>query len=145
MGKLTGKRGIFLAIVAMIFWGIYFTFIKIPIKQIGWFWPGVFALSSLVIVPIFMKLRKIKLAKPNDRGAFLPLLANAILLGLGTLSFYYAIDIGLTTIVAPIAGSYPTLFVILAFLIFKDPITRQQIAGIITTLVGIVLLSVFSI
>lgn len=136
---------ILLAVVAMFCWGIYWTFIKIPINQIGWFWPSMISLSSVILVFIFMKIRSIKLSRLNQRGVFLPLLFNAALLGIGALSFNFAIGQGLTAIVAPIAGSYPTLFVVLAFLIFKDPITRQQIAGIITTLVGIVLLSIFSV
>jgi len=145
IGNSSGRLGIFLAVVTMILWGVYYTFIKIPIREIGWFWPGVISLSSLIIVPLFMRWRKIKLNKPNKKGALLPLIASAVLLGLGTFSFYYALDIGLTSIVTPIAGSYPTLFVVLAFLIFKDPIKRQQIAGIVTTLIGIVLLSLFSV
>ncbi len=49
------------------------------------------------------------------------------------------------TVVAPISGANPILFVILVAFFLKDPITRQQIAGIITTLIGIVLLSIFSV
>ena len=35
-------------------------------------------------------------------------------------------------------------FAHISYIVFKNPITRQQVAGIITTLVGIVLLSIFS-
>src|SRR3989338_2363076 len=129
----------------MICWGIYFTFIKIPVQQIGWFWPGyISVLTSLPGIWFFIKLREIKLSKFNFKGSFYPLFANAFLLGVGALSFNLAIEKGFTSIVAPIAGSYPTIFVLLAYLIFKDPITRQQIFGIIVTLIGIVLLSIFS-
>lgn len=92
-----------------------------------------------------MKIKRINLEHPNKERALVPLLMNALLLGMGSWSFNFAIDQGLTSIVAPIAGSYATLFVILAFLFFKDPITRQQILGIVTTLSGIVLLSIFSV
>lgn len=144
-GKIKNNAGVLMAITAMICWGIYFAFMKIPIKEIGWFWPGVISLSSLIVIPLFMRLMKIKLERVNTHGAFLSVLANAVLLGIGTISVYYAIEIGLTSIVAPIAGSYPALFVFLAFLIFKEPITRQQILGIITTLTGVVFLSIFSV
>ena len=60
-------------------------------------------------------------------------------------SYNLGISKGLVTIVAPIAGANPTLFVVLAFLFLKDPITKQQIIGIITTLIGIALLSFLSI
>lgn len=48
-------------------------------------------------------------------------------------------------VIVPIAGSSPTLFALLAFFVFKESITKQQILGIVTTLVGIVFLSIFSI
>jgi len=35
--KFTLNRGILLAIATMIGWGVYFTFIKIPVSKIGWF------------------------------------------------------------------------------------------------------------
>ena len=75
----------------------------------------------------------------------MPLIINSAMVGSGSLSFNYAISKGLVAIVAPIAGSYPTLFALLAFLVFKDSITRQQIFGIGVTLMGIVLLSFFSV
>ena len=92
-----------------------------------------------------MKVKGIKLEKPTFKGALTTLILSTIFVRIAELSFNFAISKGLTTIVAPIAGANPTLFVILAFLFFKDPISRQQILGIITTLIGIVLLSVFSI
>lgn len=138
-------KGIIAAFIAMLTFGIYWTFIKIPIKNFGWYWPSMISLMSFPVVLVFMKLKSIKLEKPSYNNAFLPLVANAILLGIGLFSFNHAIEKGLTAVVAPIAGSYPTLFAVLAFLIFRDPITRQQILGIITTLAGIVLLLIFSV
>jgi len=139
------NKGTVFALIAMLLWGIYWTFIKIPIQTIGWFWPGLISVSTFPIVLLFMKIKRINLEHPNKKRILVPLIMNALLLGIGSWSFNLAIDQGLVSIVAPIAGSYSTLFVILAFLFFKDPITRQQILGIVTTLVGIVLLSIFSV
>lgn len=75
----------------------------------------------------------------------MPIIGTCLLIFGGTFSYNFAISIGQVALIAPIAGSSSTLFVVLAFLVFKDPIRRQQIVGIITTLIGIVLLSVFSI
>lgn len=137
-------RGVFLAVLVMVIWGIYFTFIKIPIKEIGWFWPSmisstVMALSSL----FFIKVKRIKLTNPIKKKALVPLFASTILITAGTLSFNVALETGLSTIVAPIAGSYPTLFVLLSYWVFKESLTKQQIFGIVTTLVGIIALSFF--
>ena len=137
-------RGVVFALVAMLMWGMYFTFIKIPVKQIGWFWPNYISFMLFPLIFLFMKSRRLQLKKVNQNIAFKPLLASALLTGVAEFSYNSGIDQGLTAIVAPIAGSYPTLFVILAFLVFKDPIKKQQILGIITTLAGIVLLSLFT-
>ena len=144
--KLIIDKGIWMGLIAMLARGIYWAFIKIPIKELGWFWPGyISVLASLPIIWLFIKLREIKLTKLNFKGSFYPLFANAFLLGVGALSFNLAIEKGFTSIVAPIAGSYPTIFALLAWIVFKDPIARQQIAGILITLVGIVMLSIFSV
>lgn len=138
------NKGIILALLTMLIWGLYFTFIKIPVRQIGWFWPAYISLSMFPVVFLLTKLRKIKIYRPSYRGALFPLLAAVILLRTAELSFNVAISKGLTAIVAPIAGSYPTFFAPLAAFVFKDPITKQQITGIITTLIGIVFLSFVS-
>lgn len=136
--------GVPYAVAAMILWGIYFTFIKIPVKEVGWFWPGYISLVTFPLVLVFMKFKGLKLVKPS-RKIFISLVLSALLIYIGGFSYNLAISRGLVAVVAPIAGSAATLFALLAFLVFKDPITRQQIAGIIITLIGIVLLSVFSV
>lgn len=143
-GKAFSDKGILLALVAMVSWAIYFTFVKTLVNEVGWFWPNYISFLLFPLFFLYMKIRKIRLERPTYNKALLPLLASTFLLRSGDFSFNLAISQGLTSIVAPIAGSYPTLFVILAFLIFKDPITRQQVIGITTTLIGIVLLSIFS-
>lgn len=144
--RLILNRGVAMALIAMVTWGIYFTFVKLIVREIGWFWPNY--ISFMVFVPLillFTKFRNTAIRKPTFKGAMPFLVLTALFLRTAEFSFNFAIDNGLTAVVAPIAGSYPTLFVLLAFLVFKDPITRQQIAGVITTLAGIVLLSFFSV
>ncbi len=143
-GKFKMDRSVVLAIITMFLWAVYFTFIKIPVRQLGWFLPAYIGLFFFPIILLFAKFQNVKIKPPTFQGSFIPLTAAVLLLRIADYSFNYAIGKGLTSIVAPIAGSYPTLFVVLAFLFLKDPITRQQIFGIITTLVGIVLLSIFS-
>lgn len=144
-GEFITNKGIPLSMITMIMWGSYFAFIKIPVKEIGWFWPNYFSFLLFPLIFLYMKLRKIELHNPVRKNVFLPLVISVIILGAGDLAYNYAAGQGLISVVAPIAGSFPVLFVLLAFLIFKDKITRQQILGIATTLVGIVLLSFFSV
>jgi len=139
------NKGFFFAVVAMICWGVYFTFIKIPVDKIGWFWPNYFSFLLFPLIFIYMRIKGIKLEKPTKNNAFFLIVISTVLVRVAEFSYNFAISKGLVAIVAPIAGANLTLFAVLAFLFFKDPIKKQQILGIVTTLVGIVLLSIFSI
>lgn len=143
-GNLLNKSILF-ALLAMLAWGAYFAFIKIPVKEIGWFWPNYFTFFLFPLILIYVKLKKVKLEAPTKNNVLGLLVLSVVLARVAELAYNLGISSGLVAVVAPIAGANQTLFVVLAFLIFKDPITRQQIAGIVTTLIGIVLLSVFSV
>lgn len=142
--KLFNKASL-LALFTMFSWGIYLAFIKIPVSKVGWFWPIYLYYFLFPIAIIFLKFKKIPLEMPTKNNLLALIIGSIILVRIAELSYSFAISKGLVAIVAPIAGANPTLFVILAFLFFKDPISKQQILGIITTLVGIVLLSIFSV
>lgn len=68
----------------------------------------------------------------------------AILGVIGESSYNLGLNKGYVSVVAPIAGSYATLMVALSYLVFKDPIHRQQKIGIVVGLVGIVMLALLS-
>jgi drug/metabolite transporter (DMT)-like permease len=140
-GVLKSGRGVILAVVTMLMWGIYFTFIKIPVSQVGWFWPTYLSILSFPLVFLFAKFRKAKLPNPNYKNSLLPFLLMLIIIGIAEFSYNSAIGTGMAAVVAPIAGSYPVLLAILAYFIFKNPITRQQKIGIVVSLLGIVSLS----
>lgn len=142
--NLLNKSSLF-ALLAMLSWGLYFAFIKIPVSQIGWFWPNYFTFFLFPLILIYTRFKKVKIEAPTKNNALVPLFISTILVRAAELAYNLGISKGLVTVVAPIAGANQTLFVVLAFLIFKDPITKQQIVGSITTLIGIVLLSVFSV
>lgn len=91
-----------------------------------------------------MKSRDIKLEFPKSKQLVFLSLINALLLTAALFSFNIALDKGLTAIVVPIASSYPALFAILAYYVFKDRLSKQQVLGVITTLIGIVVLSALS-
>lgn len=139
------NQGILLSLITMFVWGIYFALLKIVVMKVGWFWSNYVAISVFPLILFYMKLRGIKLEWFTRNNTFTPLLISTILVRIAEFSYSVGISKGLVAIVAPIAGSNPTLFIILSFLFLKDPISKQQILGIITTLIGIVLLSFFSV
>ena len=144
--KLKLDAGVIYAIITALLWGIYWTFIKIPVEQIGWAWPNLLTMSGLPLVYLVTKIKKVKIYKNDFWENKYILILNSACLGVGSIALNYAIKLGgNVSIITPIAGSYPVLFVILSFFIFKDKISKPQIIGVITTLCGIVLLSFLSV
>lgn len=136
-------KGIFLALFSMISWGTYFTFIKLLMSEIGWFWPNYISMLLFPLIFVYMKSKKIKFTIPKPSIQRSIALSSLLLRG-GDFSLNVGASMGLTSLVAPVAGSYPIIFTILAFVIFKEQIRRLQMLGIITTLIGIVALSIVS-
>lgn len=142
--KFDLRRGVGYALVALLCWTLVFTFVKIPIREIGWFWPNYIVFFHFPLIFLFMKLKKIPLQLPTFNNALLPMITNVFLQRTAEFSYNIAVTTGQNAIVNPIVGSNSVLFVLLAFFLFRDPITKQQIAGIIVTLAGIVSLSFLS-
>lgn len=138
------QSGILLALVAMFSWGIYFTFIKLVVKDVGWFWPNYISFTLVIILFAISRVRKIALPSPFIKKIGWLLLADVLLTGTAEFCFNYGLQKGYGSIVAPIAGAYPTLFVLLCYFVFKEPISKQQKIGIVVTLVGITFLSIFA-
>lgn len=143
--KIVLNKGIFLALLTMLFWGIYATLIKYPISKIGWFWPNWLFLSTFPFIYLYMKIVKAKLEIPKTSSAIIPAVLSIVLVRIAEFSYNAGLSMGgNVSIVAPIAGANPILFILLAYFIFKEPLRKYQIIGIISTLGGIVLLSALS-
>jgi drug/metabolite transporter (DMT)-like permease len=135
-------RWIVLALLTMLGWGVVFTFIKLPVHSLGPFWPTyIINLVGMVALLSLDRGRHLGVRVPERRG--LGAAASSALIGsAATVSYNAAVGGGNTAIVAPIAGSYPVLFVLLSAAFFKAPVARQQVAGMAITLGGVVALSV---
>ena len=59
--------------------------------------------------------------------------------------FNLGLTLGYSSLIAPVAGSSPVLFVVLSRFVFKEPLTGQQKTGIIFALAGIVLIGISTI
>lgn len=105
------SKGILFAIIAMLMWGLYFAFIKIPVSKIGWFFPNYIAFSTFPLLLLYLKIRGKKLERPTKNNVFVPLIVSTILVRVAEFSYNLGISKGLVAVVAPIAGANPTLFV----------------------------------
>lgn len=136
-------RGTAIALLSALFLSIYFTFLRIPIQQYGWFIPNVIATACFPIIYLFIRKTKEKFVAPREKKVLFAVLMVGLLIGAGDFALNYGLSIpGGSRIIAPIAGASPILFVVMSYFIFKDKLTKQQVIGIITALAGIVLLTV---
>lgn len=136
------KKGIYFAILGLICIGVFFTLVKPVIALIGWFWP-IYAVTLWIPVLLFLHTKENRRAVPIPwKTGIVPVILTALFLRIGDFSFNVALDKGLTAIVAPIAGAYPTLSVVLAYFVFREKLSSRQIIGIILTLIGIIALGV---
>jgi uncharacterized membrane protein len=88
-----------------------------------------------------MKIKNVDVNIPKPGKITFYSVMTAVVLAVGTFAYNFAVSKGQTAIVAPIAGANPILFAVLGYIIFKDRLTKQQLLGIGTTLLGIISLS----
>jgi drug/metabolite transporter (DMT)-like permease len=135
-------KGTGLALVAMILLSVFFTLTRILINAYGWFLPSFIANACFPLILIFIRKKKEKLIFPRPWKILFAVFMVGLLIKSGDFALNWGLSIpNAGSIVAPIAGAAPILFVIMSYLIFKDKLTKQQIAGIVTTLLGIILLT----
>jgi len=144
--RLIQDRGVWWALAGAALWGICGSFIKIPIAHIGWFWSTYALVLPFGFITLYRLILQRKLPEnPKKQHLTFPLIFYAFLLVLAESSYNIGIQLGHVAVVAAIAGSYSSLYAVLAFIIFREPLTRQQKIGIIITILGIVALSFLSV
>ncbi len=135
-------KGTMFALVAMVFLSVYFTFSRILINAYGWFLPNFISTACFPIVLLFLKAEKEKFFVPKQPIIIGSLFMVGLLIRAGDFALNYGLTLpNASSIIAPIASASPILFVVMSYILFKDKVTKQQVVGIVTTLVGIILLT----
>ncbi|MBI5613395.1 DMT family transporter [Candidatus Gottesmanbacteria bacterium] len=137
-GKGIRDKGVILSVISIMMIAIYFTALRVPMEKVGWFWPVYIGYFSFPIFFVYARFRKMSFGSPFKKNAFLPIALSAISLRTAEISFNIGLNSFGSTVIAPIAGAYPSLFLILSFLFFHDPLKIQQKIGIIITISGVV-------
>ena len=125
----------------MVMWGIYWTLIRIPIEAIGWYWAGIAGLPFFVFLPLLGVVKRNPLEVLRKHRALPSVLIASFFIQSASFAFNIGITYGYSSLVAPVAGAAPVLFVILSRIVFRDKLTTQQKLGIITALAGILLIA----
>jgi transporter family protein len=133
------------SVLALLIWGVYFTFIRSLIEQVGWAWANfLLAIFGTIYLTLLVR-KKLKTKKIKARTAWKSIITASLLLTFGTLTFNIAIDQGQSSVVVPIVGAYPAMFAVLSYFLFEQKLTRQQLFGVILTLTGVISLVVLSV
>lgn len=145
LGNLVKDKNIRYALLTCVLWGIYWTLIRIPIEKIGWFWASYCYFVAIILFPVLKLIKKNPVSYFSNKYTFLIIFAACLLTTLANFGFNIGLTYGYSSIVSPIAGASPVLFVIISRFVFHEKLTFPQKTGIIFTLMGIVLIGISSI
>jgi drug/metabolite transporter (DMT)-like permease len=129
-----------MVILAMLFWGLSYVWVKIAYQYLGPISTVVMRLVLSTIIMIVIALMfKIKIfPKKEDLKAFM------LLALLEPFGYFIGESLGLKYVSSSIAsimiGTIPLFIPIFAFFILKDKITRNNIIGLIISFVGLLIL-----
>lgn len=128
----------------MVSWGVYYALIKPITEEVGWFAASYVTFLVFPVVYIPIRLQKIEIFKSFKTAGgltFVLFLIAATLVRSGEVVMNSALQSNLSSLMTPLAGSYPVLFVILAAIFLKENIRSTQWFGVILGLIGIVILA----
>jgi len=56
--KILSDKGVIYGLGAMILSGVYWTFIRLPVRQVGWFWPSYTSILGVPFLLLFYEVSK---------------------------------------------------------------------------------------
>lgn len=132
------------AFITMFLWGIYFVAVKIPSRELGWFWPVFMVrMFGLMFLPygFLFKKRIVILPKARGIGTFIFLFLAAVLPASGDSVYNLGVVNSPASLYSTIASSSPIIFVVLSSFKFRQKIAPHQKIGMMIVICGILLLN----
>jgi drug/metabolite transporter (DMT)-like permease len=142
--RLISKRGVLLALGAMIIWGISFAFLDPVVESLGWV--KAFSLEYVLMVIwelVILGAMGIGFRKLVAPGFNRLVVANSVAFLFGNAAFNLGLEKGLVSIVTPISSAYPVITVLLAWIFLKEHLKRNQLLGIALVITGVTILAVY--
>lgn len=96
------------------------------------------AVSQVLIVSLWKIFIKDTIPKIRTKG-FVYSLIGIILFNIGNIAYYYSLEKGYSSIVVPLSNTYIVLLLVLSILWLKEKIRLHQIIGILSVVVGVIL------
>ncbi len=141
--KVNLFKGIREGIIAMLGWGVSMFLLAFTLEALGWFVPviffKIFGISLLFIYGLATKsFQKVSIS-PSLILLLLPI-------GILDISAFFTYNLGInalkSSIVAPVAASFPVITIILARIFLKERLKFGQILGIVNIVAGLLLISI---
>ncbi|MAH01945.1 hypothetical protein CMO87_01800 [Candidatus Woesearchaeota archaeon] len=133
--------GVEYALITMFGWGVMVILIDILVSELGWFFP-IFLLKVFVVFYVLMYSGITKKNISFPRNALLLVILAGILESGAFLLFGAGLTYENTSIIAPIVSAFPIVAIILARIFFKEILELNQKLGVVTVILGVVLLSI---
>ncbi len=135
--------GVLLSFVAMFGIGVWQFGIGLLSREIGWSLP--IFLGRVITLAMFAPLAAARREWPWQRMT-VPLLIGVVVIGLtetgGLFAFARGAEVGIISIVAAAAITYPIIPMLGGLFIFKEQVTRLQFAGLGLAMAGLFLLAI---
>ena len=141
--KINLLLGVKEGIISMLGWGVSLFLLVPATKELGWFLPAfIFRLFLLITLGLFILFSQKSFVSKTVK---IPL-KLLIPIGIFDVGAFFAYSLGVSgsfaSIVAPIGGANTVVTILLASLVLKEKMTRNQIIGIIGVVAGLVLIAI---
>lgn len=114
---------------------------KLAVSQVGnATYMMILSITQVMVIVLWRIFIKDPLPKFNAKTLALPAL-GILLLNIGNIAYYIALESGLASIVVPLSNSYIVLLVILSVILLKEKIMLHQYLGIIIVVTGVILIN----
>ena len=134
------QPGVTEALFSGLGFGLFFVFIYRASEDAG-HWPLVSARAVSVVMFVMIAIATSTSILP-ERGSRLPVVVAGLLDATAAIFFVMSTRVGLLSVGAVLAALYPVVTVVLARLVTKERIRRQQMTGLGLALVAVALLAV---
>ncbi len=139
--KIKLEKWFFLSLLVSVGYGITAYTGKIAVGEVGnSTYLMILAITQVMVVILWKLIIRDKIPKIN-----FPTLSVAglgiLLLNIGNIAYYIALEKGLASVVVPLSNSYIVLLVIMSVIVLKEKISRHQLFGIATVIIGVILIN----
>ncbi|MGC8817426.1 MAG: EamA family transporter [Candidatus Hadarchaeum sp.] len=132
--------GVDYALFALFAFGVQYAIVDYLVSELGWFLPIFFIKSfSLPLLLFYSRAVRQKISFPKSAAPFV--VTIGLLEFLAFLGYGLGVNSEYTAIVAPITAFSPIVTIALAKIFFKETVEANQKIGIVSFLLGLVLLS----